>query len=134
MANHTFDSSNTRHNVSKMLEALKTPKMYTELEDLLHMSARSVRFYIKHLRGPENQRVYLKAYQIVGGRNHAIFALGKRKDAQVVKLTNEQKGARYRAGVKASPEREERRRRHEQARWLRIRPMPKQSPWSALGL
>lgn len=130
--NHTFDSSNTRHNIARLLAALEVPRTYLELEALLHMSPRSVRFYIKHLRDPENKRVYLKTYRIVAGRNHAVFAIGRRKDAKMVKMTNEEKGARYRAAVKASPEREARRQRHEKARWLRIKPKPKQSIFSAL--
>lgn len=133
--NHTFDSSNTRHKVTQMLGALTEPKTYDELQLMLHMSKRSVHFYIEHLRQPPNQRVYKKAYRLVNGRYHAVFALGARKDAAMpARQTEAEKKAKWRAKVKSDPDLQARRQLYEKARWLMKRPKVKQSPFSALGL
>lgn len=133
-ANHTFDSSNTRHNVARMLAALAEPRTYVELEAMLFMSPRSVRFYIEHLRQEPNQRVYRKAYRLVNERNHAVFALGAKRDAAMPRQTEAQKNAKRRAKVKACPDLTERAKRYEQARWLMKRPKPPQTIFAALGL
>lgn len=118
MANHTFNSSNTRHNIERMLAYLATPHTYTEIEAALHMSPRSIRFYIEHLRAQDNRRVFLQAWRLIDGRYHAVFMAGTRKDAKQRKLTKAQQNAKWRARVKASDDLREREQKREQARWI----------------
>lgn len=130
---HTFDSSNTRHNVERFLALLASSHTYVEIQAALHMSARSVRLYIKHLRCKDNQRVYLCGWRLIDGRYQASFKVGSRKDAKQPKQTDQEKNAKWRAKVKADPDLSERRYKYEAARWLARKPKAAQSWLSALG-
>lgn len=117
-ANHTFDSSNTRHNIKRMLAALVEPRIYEQLAAMLHMSDRSVRFYVKHLRQKPDRRVRVRAYLPIPNGYVAQIALGSLPDApKPPKKGDKERNAAYRAKVKATPELRERQRRHEVARW-----------------
>ena len=114
---HTFDSSNTRHNIARILAALAEPMTYAQLCQSLHMTDRSVRHYLAHLRAAPNKRVYLKAHMPIPNGYVALFALGNKRDATKKVQTEAERNAKYRAKVKASPERWERRQRLNSARW-----------------
>jgi len=115
--NHTFDSSNTRYNIERILAALIEPKTYAQLSEMLHMSDRSVRRYVARLRSEPNRRARVKSYLVIGGYHCLIFALGSKPDFVWRMQTPSEKNAKWRAKVKASPDLIERRRRHEVARW-----------------
>ena len=131
MAHHTFDSSNTRYNIERILKLLATPQTYTEMEAALHMSPRSVRFYIQHLRNQDSRRVYLHVWRLTGGRYHAAFKVGSRADTKQPKMTTAQQNAKWRAKVKASEELTERSRRYEAARWMASKAVRTPNTWCA---
>ena len=127
----TFDSANTIYNIDRILATLETPKTYVELSELLHLTDRSIRRYITHLRAKPNQRVYVCKHPIVAGRYVLLFALGKKRDAIRTVQTEYERNANYRARVKASPERSEFRHRYEAARWAVRKAKRAPSGWAA---
>lgn len=132
--NHTFDSSNTRHNIKRMLDALTEPMTYEQLAATLHMSDRSVRFYVQHLRQEPNKRVYLKEHLPASNGYMAQFALGSLPDApRPARQSERERNAKYRAKVRSNPELRERRRQREKAQWIvkKAKRVP-QNPFSAL--
>lgn len=131
---NTFDSANTRYNVDRILAALAEPKTYAQLCLTLHMTDRSVRHYLKHLRSAPNQRVYLKAYFPIPNGYIALFALGSKPDAFKKVQTEQERNAKYRAKVKADPDRAEHRQQLNGARWSIKKAMRAPTTWlSALG-
>lgn len=128
-ANHTFDSSNTRYNLARMLAALETPMTYVELETLLHMSHRSVHFYVNYLR-TNPRRVRVSGFKLVNSRWHKVIALGDAPDAKQPKKQCEKKrNAIRRAKVKADPELRLKQQMHEKARWARKKAVRKPTTW-----
>lgn len=127
--NHTFDSSNTRHNVARMLEALATPMTYLELEAKLHMSHRSVQLYLWHLRN-EPRRVRISGYRMIDSRWQKVFGLGSGPDAPAPKKQSEKKrNALYRAKVKADPELRLKATLREKAKWAAKKATAKPQSW-----
>lgn len=127
--NHTFDSSNTRHNVARMLAALETPMTYLELEARMHMSHRSVHLYLQHLRtSPRRARVC--DYRLIDGRWHKVFGLGDAPDvAQPKNQCEKKRNAKYRAKIKADPELRLKSQLYEKARWAKRKAVSKPQSW-----
>lgn len=115
---HTFDSSNTRHNIGRLLTALETPQTHKQLRDTLFFTERTLNHYLKHLRAKPNRRVRVKSWIVVRSRWLPVLALGAAPDAIQPKQTTQERNAKRRAKVKADPDLEAARKRREQARWL----------------
>jgi hypothetical protein len=115
---HTFDSSNTRHNISRLLTALETPQTHKQLRETLFFTERTLNHYLKHLRAAPNRRVRVKSWILVRSRWLPVLALGAAPDAVQPKQTAKERNAKRRAKVKADPELLAARKRREQARWL----------------
>lgn len=129
---HTFDSANTIHNIKRILALLETgPKTYKQVCDALFMTDRSARHYFKHLRADPNKRVYLKAYIPIPNGYNAQFALGSKPDAFKRVQTEQERNAKYRAKVKADPDRAERRQRLNAARWAVKKAIRAPHGWAA---
>lgn len=115
---NTFDSSNTRHNIARIILALEKPQSYRELAAALFMTERSLQRYISHLRAEPNRRVYVKGHKYVNKSHIPILALGALPDAKKPRMTTAQYNAKRTAKVRASPELMERKHNYEVARWL----------------
>lgn len=133
--NHTFDSSNTRHTMARLLAALETPQGTEQLRTTLHMSERSLRLYLAHLRSAP-RRVRVAGYVPAKFGYSMLFALGSEADAPRPKpLTETQRNAKRNKKVKADPELRLKRQLVEKARWAMTKAVrAPQNPFSALGL
>lgn len=127
--NHTFDSSNTRHNIARILGALKTPQTYKQLRETLFMSERSLQHYISHLRAEPNRRVRVDHFLFLNCRWVPVLALGSEPDAVKPRQTEKERNAKYRAKVKATPEKNDARKRRNQARWIVQKAKKRQVTW-----
>ncbi len=129
--NHTFDSSNTRHNVARILAVLVKPQTYEELAETICVSHRTMRRYIKHLRADPNRRVRIKSWR----GNVPVFALGATKDAVRKPQTEAAKSYKWRVKVKASEELRDRIQQYEKVRWAIKKAKSTPQSWvSALGV
>lgn len=129
----TFDSVPTRHNIARILAALVAPQTCDQLSASLHMSDRSIRRYVAHLRKLPNRLVRVKSWVLIDGHNSPMMELGHRRDAPMPMMTDFARNARYRAAVKADPERKDRASRRDVAAWSRKRAVKfPQNPFSAL--
>ena len=126
---NTFNSSNTRYNVERFLAALVTPKTQLQLQAEVHLSARSIRHYLTHLRAEPNRRVYLKRYLLINGRYEAFFALGNKPDAVKPRQTPAEKAAKWKAKVKSDPELQQRLANFEKARWATRKATKQPNTW-----
>jgi hypothetical protein len=132
---NTFDSSNTRYNIERILAALVEPKTYAQLCAELHMTNRSARRYLTHLRAEPNRRVYIKKFMSTNGCQFPLFALGSKPDAKKTVKTNAEFSAQWRAKMKVTPELRERATRYEAARWAAKKALRTPTTWfSALGV
>lgn len=128
---NTFDSENTIYNIGRILEALVEPKTYGQLCNALHMTDRSVRRYLSHLRAQPNRRVYLKRYLVIPNGYSPQFALGSKPDAIKPRQTETERTAKWRAKVRASPELQERQRRYDSAWWAIKKATSKPQSWAS---
>jgi hypothetical protein len=128
---NTFDSANTRYSLQRILESLLTPCTYGQLAASLHMSDRSVRRYITHLRAEPNRRVRVKSFQPIPNGHIPVFALGSAPDAVRPRQGEIARNAKYRAKVKATPELRERATRQSSARWMLTKAKRSPNTWAS---
>lgn len=133
--NSTFDSSNTRYNIARILAGLKTGKTYAQLSAELYMSTRSLSRYMAHLMAEPNRRVFIRKYVLIDAHHCPVFAIGSRPNApKPGKQDERERNAKYRAKVRSCPEMMVHRRNYESARWATRKAVKTPNTWlSALG-
>lgn len=118
----TFDSSNTRHTIARILAALQAPQTHKQLRAALHMSERTLRRYVSHLKSEPNRRVRTASFLLLRNVWIPVIALGSQPDAVKPRQGEKERCAKYRANVKSNPEMLERRQQQNKARWLIEKP------------
>lgn len=132
--NNTFERSNSRHNVARILASLTCGKTYAQLQAELHMTTRSLSRYMAHLGALPNRRVFIRKWLLIDSRYSPVFSLGKQPDAPKPKIPALEHGAKRRAKVKACPELSMNRANHDAARWAVQKAMKARNTWlSSLG-